>query len=488
MKKLFFFGATFLLTSLSAQAVNFLVQTGEDGDPKWEQTVIDATKATLIDLKEKNTTLNAALTSTITANKQEIWFAGGTYNFTAAYANKNGTQFIGGFAGTETKKEDRALVADGEAWDFKNKTIFDGGDSVQLFSTAGAANTVLDGLTIQHSKSASNAGVVRLGNGSTAQNCQFLNDTAANQGGALQFYSGSGTISNCYFEKNTAKQGGAVYANNANTTSADFEVVIKNCTFVNNTASNTNAAGGAVHAQNTGKVIIQNCYFIENTAKGNGAAISFAGTNDANTIQNCLIYKNDCEKVAVYMAAGNFYYNTVVENAGGAIYSTKGNFKNNVFWGSEAKKGSISANNANCVFDYNAALQSLTGDDGKAIVSNHIVLSTANTGSAENTKYPKFTNVESGDFTLQEGSALINTGTAIEGITTDLVGEERKQADLGAYAYIAKPVTAIDEAKEAVDMDAALRAGEVYDILGRRVGALQAGQIYLVQGVKVIKN
>lgn len=484
MKKLFFFGATLLLSTLSAGAVNFLVQTGEDTDPKWDQSVIDATGATLIDLKAQNQTIDAALTAAITTNKQEIWFAGGTYTFANAYVNKNGTQFIGGFAGTETTKDDRVLTEGGEAYDFQYETILDGGKTVQLFSTLGAANTTLDGLTLQNSKSAANAGVARLGSTATVKNCQFINNTAANQGGVLQFYNANAAISNCYFEGNTALQGGAIYVNNA----AANEITITNCAFIGNLATGAANAGGAIHAQNAGKITVQNCYFTENDAKGNGAAISFDGTNEANTIQNCLIYANKGGvKQAVYMAAGNFYYNTVVENEGGALYAKKCNCKNNVFWGTETAKAKLSVNTADCKFDYNAAVDSLNG--GNAVVSNHIALSVENTGTEADVNYPKFANVESGDFELQEGSALINAGTAIDGITTDIVGEARTQADLGAFAYIASAPTGIDEAKtEAVDIEAALRAGEVYDLLGRRVGKLQTGNVYLLQGAKVLIN
>lgn len=489
MKKLFFFGATLLLSTLSAGAVNFLVQTGEDSDPKWDQSVIDATGATLIDLKTQNQTIDAALTAAITVTDQEIWFAGGTYTFAAAYANKVGTQFVGGFAGTETTKDARALKANGEAYDFQYATILDGDKKVQLFSTAGAANTTLDGLTLQNSKSANSAGAIRPGDNSTVKNCQFIADSAFAagnmQGGAIQIANANVTISDCYFERNVAKQGGAVYVNN----NPEFVVTISGCAFIDNEAGNAANAGGAIHAQKTGKTIVQNCYFTENTAIGNGAAISFAGTNDANTIQNCLIYKNDCAKTAVYMAAGNFYYNTVVENQSGAVYATKGEFKNNVFWATEKAKAQLSVNNANCKLDHNAAVDSLNSADGAAVVTNHIALSMENTGTEADVHYPKFVNVESGDFELQEGSALINAGVMIDGITTDMVGETRSQADLGAFAYIASAPTNIDEAKNnTVDIEAALRAGEVYDIMGRRVGELQAGHIYLVEGAKVIMN
>ncbi len=485
MRKLFFFGATLLLSTLSAGAVDFLVQTGEDTDPKWDQSVITATGATLIDLKTQATTIDAALTTAITTNKKEIWFAGGTYTFAASYANKNGTQFVGGFAGTETTKDARALIAGSEAWDYQNKTIFDGNNSVQLFSTGGAANTVLDGLTIQHSKSAANAGVVRLGNGSTVQGCRFLNDTAANQGGAIQIYTASATISDCYFEGNAAKQGGAVFVNNDNAKN----VVISNCLFHANQAGGFANAGGAIQAQNAGLVTVKNCYFSENkvTADNNGTAVSFAGTNEANTIQNCLFYANKGKRPAVYMAAGNFYYNTVVENEGGAMFATKGKFTNNVFWATEQAKAAMWVDTVTCVFDHNAAILSLTGDGGKAVVTNHIVLSPENTGSETGVNYPKFVNVEKGEFAMQKGSALIGKGIAIEGITTDLVGKTRTQADLGAFAYIEDSTTAIDNARPtAVDIEAALRAGEVYNLFGQRVGELKAGNVYIVQGMKVL--
>ncbi len=327
---------------------------------------------------------------------------------------------------------------------------------------------------------------MRLGNGSTVQGCRFLNDTAANQGGAIQLFGASATISDCYFEGNAAKQGGAVYVNN---NAATYEVVISNCLFHANQAGGSANAGGAIHAQNAGLVTIKDCYFSENkvTADNNGTAVSFAGTNEANTIQNCLFYANKGKRPAVYMTAGNFYYNTVVENEGGAMFATKGKFTNNVFWATEQAKASMWVDTVTCVFDHNAAILSLTGDGGKAVVTNHIVLSTENTGSEADVNYPKFVNVEKGEFAMQKGSALIAKGITIEGITTDLVGKTRTQADLGAFAYIEDSTTAIDNARPtAVDIEAALRAGEVYNLLGQRVGELKVGNVYIVQGMKVL--
>ncbi len=485
MKKIFFFGATLLLSTLSAGAVNFLIQTGEDGDPKWEQSVIDATGAKVLDVKTRNKAIQVLLANNVKSKGIEVWFAGGKYNFTASFGNgQDSTVLKGGFSGKE-KTADERKCKENSKWEWEYETIFDGGDSVQLFSAA--KQIFLDGLTIQHSKSANNAGVVRLGNGSSVKGCRFINNNAANQGGAIQFYNASATISDCYFEGNTGKQGGAVYANNAGTN----ELVIENCTFNSNQAGGNANAGGAVHVQNAGLVTVKNCYFTENkvTADNNGTAVSFAGTNEANTIQNCLFYANAGKRPAVYMAAGNFYYNTVVENEGGAVFATKGNFKNNVFWGTEKAKADMWCDAVTCVFDYNAAILSLTGDGGKAKVSNHIVLSTENTGSEEGVNYPKFANVEEGEFTLQKGSALIGAGTTIEDITTDLVGKTRTQADLGAFAYIEDSTTGIDNARPtAVDIEAALRAGEVYNLLGQRVGEVKAGNVYIVQGMKILIN
>ena len=485
MKKLFFFGATLLLSTLSAGAVNFLVQTGEDSDPKWDQSVIDATGATLLDVKAKNKAINVILTNNVKTSNLEVWFAGGTYTFDAGIQYKDSSTWVGGFSGKETSIDQRVQDEDGNPWEWTNQTIFTGNNNVQLF-TNNAKKFVLNGIRFQDFTSTGNGAIGRLGNNSEVHYCEFLRDTAASQGGALQVYNAKVTVTYCHFKECQAAQGGGFYSNS---TSA---ITIENCVFEDNTATYTANAGGGVHVQNTGKVTIKNCGFFGNNSVGNGAALSF-DTKEANSvIQNSVFYGNKGNKNAVYMNMGKFYYNTVVENDGGAMYAKVGDFKNNVFWGTSTEKAGMSVDTSTCVLDHNAALVSLAGEGAKAVVTNHIVLSTENDGTEEGVNYPKFVNVDNYtnlDLSLSEGSALIAAGVAIDGIAKDINGVTRENADLGAFAYQKKAPTSIDEAKNnTVDIEAALRAGEVYDIMGRRVAELQAGNIYLVEGAKVIMN
>lgn len=487
MKKLFFFASMLMLGTVTAQAVDFLVQTGEDADPKWTESVVSETGATLIDLKTAGQSVDVALAAHVAeAYNKEIWFAGGQYTFGASYKNIGGTQFIGGFAGTETAVDQRQLKADGAAWEFANATVFDGKDEVWLLS--GNQPLTLDGVTLQNSRNAANIGTVRAGNNSAIRNCMFVGNASTvnnGQGGAVMVYNANVTIENCYFEGNEGGQGGAIYANNATQ-----ELVVRGCYFKDNfvhAASTAGNSGGAIHVQNGGRVLIDACYFEGNKVENakNGAAVSFATTNAESTIQNCVFYANDCEKNAVYMANGKFYYNTVVENAGGALYATTADIKNSVFWGTERAKAALAVNAATVQIDYSAALVELSGN---TVVGEHmLVLDMTNTGEAEGVLYPKFTNVAEADFTLTKGSALAEAGVAIEGITTDIAGEERKNADIGAYAYVAGSSTGVEKAEaETLDIEAALRAGEVFDMMGRRVGEVLQSGLYVVGGRTVL--
>ena len=92
----------------------------------------------------------------------------------------------------------------------------------------------------------------------TVENCNFTNNTASEQGGAIMIY--SGTVENCNFTNNTAsEQGGAIMI---------YSGTVENCNFTNNTASEQ---GGAIK-MNSGTV--KNCNFTNNSADRGGAVLS----------------------------------------------------------------------------------------------------------------------------------------------------------------------------------------------------------------------
>ena len=438
-----------------AAAPAYLVQSGQTGDPVWQDSVATTTGATIVNLatlsKEFDEWINGVASS-------EIWVAAGTYYINSGITAVNGYSIYGGFAGTETSIDQRAMLIGGHAWDFANETIIDGDNVRIVLKGKNVQNSVWNGLTIKNGASSDeNAGVARMHNNSTFEACKFINNKSTKsgaQGGVLQSYNGTNEqIINCYFEGNSAVQGGAIYGNNT----TNQTLTIKGCMFKGNTATGTANAGGAVHVQGKGILLIDGCIFTENVAAGNGAAISSDVKADAvatATVSNCLIYGQKTEgKPAIYMAVGKIYNNTIVNNAGGALYTSYASYKvddvtyypgvsiiNNIVWGANKAQASISFNNGDgtCLKN-NAFVFEPTAT--KAALADNIVIDSLQT--------IYFTNIDADDYTLtQQAASMIHTGMDLsaEGITCDILGVARVagQYDMGCYTYINNTPTYIE--------------------------------------------
>lgn len=200
--------------------------------------------------------------------------------------------YYGGFAGTESKPEQRLLAdIDGngttEAWEFKMPTIY----KVNYNNTAiNGAAALLDGFTIQHKGERNNAymSTIIVPVGGTVQNCIFsecnLTYTAmiiANGGCILK---SQGTISNCLFEKNTISA--AIAADTK--ISPIIDLVLTN-------TANKSLASGCVIRSN--KIKIDNsagtttCKYIRGLAI-NVSAVTSTPKAEA-VVKNCLVYNND---------------------------------------------------------------------------------------------------------------------------------------------------------------------------------------------------
>lgn len=481
MKKLFFLASTLLVAGTMSVSARVYVQTANEADPRWTVSLGDNDKLITF----------TSVADLPTTECKEMWFAAGTYAFDTTFViMQYDAVLAGGFKGTETSLEEREMLEDGEEWDFAHETILDGGNNVKMLPDNNR-RTSFDGLTMQNFRSASNASIVQLRSSAdktpSVKKCKLLNNVAANQGGAFQIYQGSVTFEGCYFDGNTGKQGGAVFANNA----ADYTLTIHGCYFKGNKA--VGSMGGAVHAQNAGKLVVEGCFFESNTADVDyGAALSNNATNESSLVFNNVFVNNEAaeSKCVVLMNKGNFYYNTVIESTGNALWAKEGNVKNNVFWATTMEKARVSLGNPNAsvmptAVTNNAGVKAWAEDAD----ATNIVISLNNKpveGDAEGTKYAYFADPENHEFDLQEGSALVKAGVAIETITTDIDGERRKTADIGAYAYDGTGTAVENIAKPALDIRAALQAGEVYNVLGQRVSDIQAGNIYIVSGQKML--
>ena len=216
-------------------------------------------------------------------------------------------------------------------------------------------------------------GAIRLHLG-TVVNCNFTNNKARSYdsfAGAVFIY--SGTVENCNFINNSAKYGGAVYFD-------DNGCELRNCNFANNSAT---GFAGAVYVG--GDCTATNCNFTNNSAIINGGAVHFEDNINGAAV-NCNFANNKANGDDGYGGAIYFSYNTIssVTNCNftnnsatgwsGAIYFnyyTTGNVTNCIFTNNSAIKGGAISNNSNLNvtssrFEYNVA-----SDEGGAIYSDY---------------------------------------------------------------------------------------------------------------------
>jgi hypothetical protein len=108
----------------------------------------------------------------------------------------------------------------------------------------------------------------------SVSDCHFDQNTVTIDGGAILLFQGSLLAERCTFTTDQAAGNGGViwYGQGGGTPTA----TIRNCTFVNNFASN---AGGAIRQFNTTAytAAVTNCTFVVNNAGNNGGAIALAG-------------------------------------------------------------------------------------------------------------------------------------------------------------------------------------------------------------------
>ncbi len=244
-----------------------------------------------------------------------IWVAQGTYypainaDREKSFVIKNGVVLLGGFTGFEEEIKLRSP--------FDNPTILSGNigekgdmadnswhiirsESIDTLAaldgfivTEGYASTTNSihqdrnhggGLYIQTDNVVSKA-VLKI------KNCQFKNNTARFNGGAI-YCGGNNTsllISNTIFENNVANiiSGGAIYKSGKYLLPST-NISLYKCSFLENKADSN---GGAVYLRTTsGECRIESCTFENNFTKSNGGAIAY----DASFISG-LLKLNKCE-------------------------------------------------------------------------------------------------------------------------------------------------------------------------------------------------
>ncbi|NCQ86187.1 MAG: cadherin [Microcystis aeruginosa W13-18] len=330
-----------------------------------------------------------SLQSAITAAPagDEIWVAAGTYkpttgtDRTASFTLKNNVAIYGGFAGTETARNQRNIAS--------NATILSGeigasgiaDNAYHVVSATGTISTplgnssILDGFTITGGNANGTTGNQDDGGGMyvsgaspTLRNITFRDNNGTN-GGALYNENGSNPVlTDVLFEYNTATRGAAIYDDLSSPQ-------ITNGTFRLNTAIND---GGAIYNTSSSNPTIVDSVFSRNSANtGSGGAI-FSNLSNPNLINSTL--------------SGN----VAVTGGGGALHNVSSSvaLRNSILWGNQ-DSGST-GNQVN------------NGSGGSVTVANSIIQGGGFTGATDND--PLFVNAKADDLRLKSGSPALDAG------------------------------------------------------------------------------
>ncbi len=328
----------------------------------------------------------------------QIWIKAGTYYTPAdsTFELKEGVSLYGGFAGTESNISERTGFRPGGT----NETILDGGTAHRVVYGEFISNaTVFSGITVQNGNNTNETyttgGGMRLKGGSLViESCAFINNFAAgNAGGLYMWESATLTVTDCIFAGNHSEaRGGATY------TATGCDAVFTNCIFENNSAVTDGGAVRVYYASPT----FTNCTFVRNDLTGGDGAAVDVSTSSSPVITNC------------------------------------------VFWGNEKAEitdddlslasSSAAATVTNCAFEgtinvYTGATLTETGTVDISATDPKFILPSATAGPAGYSA--------SNDWSLQDGSPLINVGTAETATVYDIDGMLRDEVpDIGAYEWV----------------------------------------------------
>ena len=280
-------------------------------------------------------TLQTALTGA--TNGDEIWATAGTYkpttvttNRTATFTIKEGISLYGGFAGTETARDQRSPATnvtilsgdidnnDSQTPIITNIDTVTGNTSNSYHVVTSKANvSLLDGFTITAGYTdffEEGGGMYSVGNPSLA-NISFVGNFAGSCGGLSS--KGNATLTNVTFTGNKAdmEAGGGMCSLG--------DPILMNVTFNNNSAQH----GGGLTAGNN--AILINVTFNNNSAEGVGGGLASIGTL---TLTNVTFNNNSAGDHGGGMSSGgNPTLNNVTfnsnssENRGGGLDNILGN-------------------------------------------------------------------------------------------------------------------------------------------------------------------
>jgi Leucine-rich repeat (LRR) protein len=198
----------------------------------------------------------------------------------ATFQLKNGVAIYGGFAGSETSRDDRdwlvhVTTLSGDLLDNDGPAFANNEDnSYHVVTGSGVdASAVLDGFTISGGNAwpDSGGGMYNSGGSPTLANLTFSGNTASAGGGMNNEGDSSPTLTGCKFSGNTAGVGGGMHND------VSSNPTLTNVTFSGNTASE----GGGIYNSGSSSPMIRNSLFWGNTAANGPQIGNEAGSTPA---------------------------------------------------------------------------------------------------------------------------------------------------------------------------------------------------------------
>ncbi len=396
----------------------------------------------------------------------EFWVAKGRYrpsttDKTEFFPLNPGVAVYGGFAGTETARDQRnwktnvtVLTGDLAFDDFfdadgitRRSSSIVGTNSVNVMNAqVSNAATVLDGFVITAGDSNTiGGGILNPLGGVAIRNCSFYGNRASQSGGALYMENSTSTVTDCTFSGNTADWGGAIY----NDKSASL---IERCFFESNFAVLQN--GGAIFSTNFPSPEVEGCTFFKNKAGDRGGGI--CATNDTR-VSACTFIENEAADGGGIFAIGTepvvtnctFSGNTASANGGGMqnYWAATTIVTNCTFSGNTAAAGGNIYNADSDPTVTNSIFWAGTGgeivDDATSnpVVSYCVVQGGYGPGSNIITGDPKLGSLAANGgptetMALLSGSSALDAGTSTGAPSADQRGISRPQGagyDIGAF-------------------------------------------------------
>ena len=404
MKKYLFLITSFLTALVASGATYYVVPggAGSKNGTSWANAYADV-----------QTAINRASSD----GGGEVWIAKGTYKHGSEMTMKNNVAIYGGFAGTETSKEERVEG---------NNTILDGEGKYRVFynyysSLNPLTNSAkLDNVTIQNGYASDGndnysstadygAGMYNYYASPEITNCTFSNNSAEDYGGGMynSWYS-SPVLTNCTFSNNSAsRSGGGMY-------NGSSDPVLTNCTFSGNRAY---SSGGGMHNDSSSPTLT-NCTFSNNSAYWDGGGM--CNYSSSPKLINCTFANNSAD-----------------DGGGMANYNSSSPVLTNcILWGNTA------SSSGNEIYNYNSY--------NKPTIDTCII-------KGGYSSYGTYTNIITADPKLMPlgnyggnvqtcpvgaGSSAIGAGKVVDDVTTDARGFIRSVPyTIGAWQYCPTEIT-----------------------------------------------